>query len=514
MSYLTKYFMLIRSGLIHTSLFIFTVVPIAVLTFSIVSCQSSTEPNNGSLTGNIILINDTGDSNLNPADNSGITVAIYPLAVIDSTIARLNNKYPGIGVIANQRTEFDHRSSSAIMTCLTKADGSFTFEGLNEGQYNIVSMKSGWGYRYIYNVNIQNGSNVLAGDVGSGSIALYPETKVSGYLSLANLTVKNYHHLVIEDDTYVLSGNSLTIEPGAVVRINPGVKLEVMGSASIHGTSDSLITIISNDAIFSTQKSVPEPYDGIKFHASSNLINGGIEHIRLLNSTSGLSFFRSVSVNHSVLQGVNEIITAAGSTSDLVQVSITNCIFVMDYSSPNYNASLASASPVAVKKNIVIGSNGLACRASSDIECTDNYINVTTIGLYYYDVANVSIMNNDIIAGLNAIYNNYRVTTTIVYNNITAADGLRYSSFGNVASASYNNLYCNHYAITYLDTSPEHVHLSAQNNWFNTVDNEQIQSLILDKNDYSENDPLYPLLSVVDYIPFKTSKQSNAGIRP
>jgi hypothetical protein len=504
---------LLRLVIAHSYFQMLTIIMASISIFIITSCKSSTEPRTGSLTGRVLLINDSGDSNLDPADNSGITIAVYPLAVIDSTITRLNNQYPGIGVIATQRTEFDHRSNNAITTCLTQADGSFYLEGLSEGQYNIVAMKSGWGFRYIYSININNGTNVLAGDLESGAVALYPEQKISGYMSSVNLTVGNYHHLVIEDNTYILDGSSLTLNPGAIVRINPGVKLEVMGFASIHGTNDSLVTFISNDAIFSTRQSTPVAFDGIKLNANSTLANGGVEFIKVMNSVSGLAAYRAFSIRYSVLQGVNEIVSVAGSSTDLLQVSIANCIFQMDSSSPNYDISIASSSPVSFQKNIIMGSNGLACRASANIECKDNYINVSTIGLYFYDVSSVAVMYNDIIAGSNAIFNNYRVTSNISYNNVTAMDGLRYSSFGNIATANYNNLFCSHYSITYLDTSTEHQHLPAQNNWFNTIDNELIQSLILDKSDYSENDPLFPLLSYVDYTPYRTSKQSSAGIR-
>ncbi len=40
-------------------------------------------------------------------DYSGITVTMYNLATIDTTMARINTEHPGIGVIATQETEFD-----------------------------------------------------------------------------------------------------------------------------------------------------------------------------------------------------------------------------------------------------------------------------------------------------------------------------------------------------------------------------------------------------------------------
>ena len=80
-----------------------------LLSFTLFSCSTSTKPETGSLSGKVILVNDTGDPALDPVDYSGITVALYNLAYLDTTIVRINNQYPQIGVHINQETEFDHR---------------------------------------------------------------------------------------------------------------------------------------------------------------------------------------------------------------------------------------------------------------------------------------------------------------------------------------------------------------------------------------------------------------------
>ena len=57
----------------------------AFLIFAVASCSSPTETPKGSLTGTVSL---EGQS-----DFSGIAVALYDLAYLDTTIVRINNQY-------------------------------------------------------------------------------------------------------------------------------------------------------------------------------------------------------------------------------------------------------------------------------------------------------------------------------------------------------------------------------------------------------------------------------------
>ncbi len=74
------------------------------------SCSSSTKPKSGSLSGRVILVNDTDDPSLDPVDFSGVTIALYELAVLDTTLVRIIYEYPDLGVPVSQLTQFDHRT--------------------------------------------------------------------------------------------------------------------------------------------------------------------------------------------------------------------------------------------------------------------------------------------------------------------------------------------------------------------------------------------------------------------
>ena len=130
----------------------FTFYILLILTF--LSCSSSTEVAKGDLTG---VVNLEGME-----DHSGIIIAIYELAELDTTIIRINSQYPHIGVIINQHTEFDHRFQSPIKYTETDIEGNFLIEKIPVGEYNIVALKDSFGFKYIYEFDIEKGENALA----------------------------------------------------------------------------------------------------------------------------------------------------------------------------------------------------------------------------------------------------------------------------------------------------------------------------------------------------------------
>ena len=111
-----------------------------------VSCSKSpTDSRTGSLTGTVLLEGQT--------NHSGITVALYKLAELDTTILRYNREYPNVGFPISQATEFacppgfwrDHRLSEVVAEAKTKQNGSFKIDGVEEGTYNLVAEKAGFG---------------------------------------------------------------------------------------------------------------------------------------------------------------------------------------------------------------------------------------------------------------------------------------------------------------------------------------------------------------------------------
>ncbi|MEA3475415.1 MAG: hypothetical protein U9R23_03070, partial [Candidatus Cloacimonadota bacterium] len=214
-----------------------------LIIITLLSCTTS--PQTGSLSGNIQLENES--------DHSGITIALYDLAELDPDIVEANTKWPHIGVIINQMTEFDHRFANLLKSTQTDANGNFKIKDIPTGRYNFMAMKEGFGFKYIYEILINEGENALSEQCkmknvrckmknnekksnsdnftfltlnftldsndstrNTADIILYPATHI--HEDITETTIfESSHHYIIENDIYV--SGVLTIEHGAVIRI-------------------------------------------------------------------------------------------------------------------------------------------------------------------------------------------------------------------------------------------------------------------------------------------------------
>lgn len=220
------------SFIIHHSLFIIHCSLFILLALALISCNSTTKPPTASLTGRVVLVNDTDNPALDPADFSGISVALYPLAVLDTTIVRLNQEYPQIGVIINQETEFNHRLLNPVKVLTTAADGNFSFSGITPGSYNLAILKTGWGYIYVPNLNLAEGGNTLP--VGRSDVSLYPERQLPAAIETDYSFLSGRTYRVADDS--VIMGN-VTIHTGTSILIESGNRLDLYGNVSSSGSS-------------------------------------------------------------------------------------------------------------------------------------------------------------------------------------------------------------------------------------------------------------------------------------
>jgi len=197
-----------------------------------IGCPPPTENPVGSISGTIFLENET--------DHSEITVAVYDFAELDATIKNINEEYPHIGVIINQQTQFDHRFQSPIKYTETNGNGNFKINDLSMGTYNIVALKDSFGFRYIYDVQ------VLEGSISIDTLSLYPETHLSGTI-FVDIIFERDHHYIIDDDTDIFNTN-VEIQPNTIIRISPDNSLKLIScEVKAQGLEDSLFWITSND---------------------------------------------------------------------------------------------------------------------------------------------------------------------------------------------------------------------------------------------------------------------------
>jgi hypothetical protein len=175
------------------------------------------------------------------SDHSGVTVALYALAALDTMVQRMNREFPMVGIPISQATEFDHRLAEPVYQTQTMADGSYKLEGVTEGSYNLVAVKPGFGWKYLYEIEVAKGAKTTNAE----NIVLYPEMEVSGELSQYTVWPSE-HHIIVKGDVSVPEGETLIIDKGAVIRFDGFYEIEVQGSLQANGQEDQMVVFTSN----------------------------------------------------------------------------------------------------------------------------------------------------------------------------------------------------------------------------------------------------------------------------
>ncbi len=164
------------------------------MSFLIAGCTKSTSPKVGSLAGVVQLVNDTGDEANDPPDHSGVLIALYELAEPDTIVTSARAAYPSVGFTIDQNSEFDHRLSARISETTSDASGTFVLSKVPNGTYNLVIMKSGWGFRYKYSVKVDGESSIVPNE---DLIFTQNEYLV---VTFKELTLDDWRHLLVSDD--------------------------------------------------------------------------------------------------------------------------------------------------------------------------------------------------------------------------------------------------------------------------------------------------------------------------
>ncbi|MDP3115387.1 MAG: right-handed parallel beta-helix repeat-containing protein [Candidatus Cloacimonadaceae bacterium] len=238
----------------------------------------------GSLTGKVILVNDTDDPSLDPVDFSGVTVALYPLAILDTTIVRINNTFPDTGIQISQMTEFDHRLQNPMAITSTGADGKFLIKKIPVGAYNVVFLKEGWSIKYLFSVGIVQNDLV---DVSENQIK--PAVYFSGYVS-ESVTFK-------ADKVYIVTGTTsfiapVTIESGTQIYVSPDESIRFHENMQISGGTGANLYWKMGSAhnLYTNSATVIDSnlyFTALSMYAGNiNLNHGLIRHVR-----DGVNFF-------------------------------------------------------------------------------------------------------------------------------------------------------------------------------------------------------------------------------
>ena len=537
-----------------------------LLILSLVSCGEVTEVQKVSLSGSIALLNDSGNPDLDPIDFSEVTVALYELAYLDTTIVRINNTYPQIGVKITQHTEFDHRLQTPLFSTETLADGSFEIDKIPTGTYNLVAQKAGYGFRYIYEISISEGDNILAdkckiknvkwGIVDendarkdnfkssilnftlnrTSDLTLFPEVHISGII-VHHVIVPPFHHLVIDTDTEFAPGTNFTISPNAVVRINPGCDLTIHGNLTAQAEEDNMFWVTSNhvfadDSQFKMENvkcnSDPEP------HSSFSIIHSTLNRdsdLQLYNSME-LSPVASVSddliewgkFDHATICLLNQVnnlhmengvFRNAGSGFYSSGVDLTFCSIsnISNISNETYGAIFYDNQIAGeIFNNIICNTTrGIRVKTHSFPKILNNKILNSSYGIFVKFFSHPEILHNDIENCEIAIISEYDSYPNIELNYINSMEGILLDALPDEIEIHNNNINCSQNAIKIVFNPPEPpVNINAKDNYYFTIDETKIESIIIDKTDYSDENQQY--VGYIDYLPFLISSNNEAGI--
>lgn len=371
------------------------------------SCTSTTKPKTGSLSGQITLINDTGDQLLDPVDFSGVSVAIYNLAVLDTAIVRINQEYPQIGVLISQETEFDHRLQEPVIVCTTSTEGEYSVDKLTPGIYNVVFIKSGWSVTYLYQVVVTD-----HGNTESPSVILYPTRMIQGVVSGSFTFANGRDYLINADCTFV---DAVGIENGTQIYLSEGATARFYGNVEFDDSASQESTdawrVTSSHGIYANNEILD-----INSHLANSLVFYQ-DDISIRNGT--ISFLSN---------GIHlDTINASISSMRLRYMgSAISCV------QSNVNIGMSSISHTAGTVISVISFNGL-------LNVSDNIIKDGIIGVSPLTSGSYSISNNYITGLATAIDTSSNLGA--IQHNAFSNNSTDLKLYQAYADVSYNSFY-------------------------------------------------------------------------
>ncbi len=470
---------------------------IIICTIALAGCNSSTESKTGSLSGRITLLNDTGDPSLDPVDFSGVTVALYQLTVLDTTIVRLNANHPNIGIQISQETEFDHRLQKPVAVVETDASGAYSFKGINVGTYNLAVMSPQWAVHYAYNVSISEGNQSI------GDIELKRMIDVSGYIMEP--------FVFLGDRSYTVSESVYFTQP---VTIHTG--------SNIYVNSNTSVKFFSDLAVVQDQSNPYWKIDVLYSLYSPQKVTIGIDRyytdITLYTNQSDFS--------HALVRHLGDGIGFMSGFGHITNVDIKNY-----KSGVSFNQARGEISNSSLRNGDQKGVHALSMTESltiqkSIVQNTKEGILAYTGGGFTiedcYFVGNETGIKPQVTSG-NIRYNNFdrnrydmffANSTVNVFNN-----NFFYSTHTSITPTDYTKVYDNNfyrtarYFISVRKSFGSYTYvlrdLDAKNNYWAVSD---IDRYLLDAND-NDSYPGAACPHYVIYLPKRYSKVLTAGIR-
>lgn len=454
------------------------------------SCDSSTNGQSETLSGFVILVNDSGDTTMDPVDFSGVLISVYQLVELDSTLVRINQNYPSIGVILSQETEFNPDISDPIAVTHAHGDGAFSIKGLAPGRYNLAFSKDQWGSVYRHDVLVGHNND---GD-RLGSITLYPIHSLTNH-SYTSFTFEKDHTYLIPND--VRFSGPITMEGGASIQLGYGVKMSLEQTLIKTGSGYVNISGMSGKHSIDTLL-----WNSVEILSSGNIIRD----LLISDSNSGLLLLGAENlVTNTIFRRSNHATFLSGIGSKISRsliIDISNKALVLNVTEGQPDIAYELESCVVMRSNVGIRTEG------NSIRIVDNYFinNATAIvsNKNYHEIQYNNFEDNEravVCAGSEI---------TIKYNDFYEGNqnciSFAYEYYSAISSPviCQNNFYPQGGIVIYMFPLTTLDDVDARSNFWSGHD---IDSLIWDNNDFES------IHHKVLYMPKLTTPNTSAGIR-
>jgi len=481
------------------------ILSLIVLIFAFLCNSCSTKTNKGTISGTVTLFNDIPDYYIeNPMDFSGVTVALYKTAVLDTTLVRINQQYPQIGVQITQETEFDHRNFKPLKVTTTDAIGKFSFPSLTPGDYNLVIWKNEWGIRYICSVKA-----IEKEDNNIGNIVLYPEIIYNSTIVSEPTIFKSDHSYFILTDVNFTS--SVEFQPRTQIFINPACIVKFYGAVTTPEFTypKDMWKITSGKEIYSTSPVIMDVdcyYSGANFYGGEINLRAGI--VRYGSSSISTFNINLNDISYMIFRNCISAITIDQGTVSAAYLVISDCNGgLLSTFNPETNFSVSIYRCIFNHNNL----RAISIDRAANYNISNCYFNnnkgyniraISCGGIISHN--NFNPGDSHIIGGTKAANN----INDIYYNNFYKATTNIFPS-GSSVNINNNNFYgLSNCFINILHGTPPYStvtsDVNATNNYWAV---EEISHYLAD----AEDDPRCPYHII--YLPRLSNPVNNAGIQ-
>jgi hypothetical protein len=479
------------------------------LLFLLTSCTDSTGTEKGTLRGYVVLAEE------DVIDHSEITVALYNKVALDTTIVRLNQEYPHIGVHISQETEFDHRQYSPVLSTISDANGFFEIKNIPAGLYNVVFSRKEWGFLYRYDINITGSTYDISDE--TDPLQLYPEVIVDSHI-FDEFVCEPHRHYIFPDETVFHPSSHLIIQPESFLRINPAISISIYGTLTVESEPGQYFRVTSNDGFFEDRQEISN-YAHLSIKAETTLINSMI--------SSGIFTFGNYTL---VVNVSGAIVTNSILSGDYSGCSFNQCANVVLRKSNFYNTLVDSQAALyldyvdnSLFESLIFLNNdiGISNKSGLNNKILNSYFSGNrSIGILNWYDSDLSVLHSVFSEGNVGIDNRARSYIDFKYSFFNTEVGFVNNRAGfqwAFPTLNYNNFYCSNYAVRTIanfSIGDGIRYFVATYNYWGTTERDEIEALIWDRNDESENHPDYDYrLGVYVYEPFSLQKHHNAGIQ-